>query len=271
VAACQGPRCCLGSDCFDFEEGAAAALWLDWTSVRPPDPNRNADLEVWQDRSGLEHHARPAAGRAPAVGVGPRGGTTPVVRMRYRVETLVVEQPPRSVLRRLGSRDFLVLIAATLPCESSAASQDLCLFQKFEVGPRGFFMRSNGTSKLDGQFAIGGGAVQASLEDAGLACDEFYLFGLRRVVTGGNPELQVRLDGEVVARVDVPAEASGVSEGPLTVGGSGACGNLLGNLAATVALEGPLSDAQTCRLERFLLARMNEAGLAAPKSAPSCP
>jgi len=252
--------------------------------VRPPDPSRSADLEQWLDRSGLGHHADPVVGpfnHAPVVG-GPVAGTTPIVRMRFGDEALLVQQPELSVLRALGSRDFTVLIAATLPCTPDNKSQ--CFAQKQGIAvasdggssmPRGFYLRAI-ESDLRGRFDVQGFFTEippgsARTSALSLRCDEFHLFGARRI-TGADPgEWQVRVNGNVVATAPVPAAATGApSDTPLLFAGGDTCGYLEGSLAAAVVVEGVLTDTQTCELEKFLLSRLYEANLTEAPSTLQC-
>jgi hypothetical protein len=279
---CRDGRCCLGNACFDFGPGTAPALWLDWTSVRPPDPSRNADLEVWRDRSGLEHHADPIVGpfnHRPVVG-GPTANTA-LVRMRFGDEGLLVQQPASSILRALGNQDFLMLIAATLDC--TPAEEGQCLAQKQGIVPdptggregRGFWVRAV-ESELQGQFDVQGwftGIEAGSARTSGLSlrCDEFHLFGVRRTAREQHGEWQVRVNGSVVVATPIPVGVSGAPPNtPLQFAGGSACGFLEGSLAAAVVVDGAFDDRQTCELERFLLARLHEAFSAATPSTSPC-
>lgn len=273
---CQDGRCCFGDACFSFTGETRPAVWLDWTSIRPFDA-ANEPLQGWLDRSGHGHDAFPDPVHSPFVGPGPLGGAARLVRMRRGTESVIVGQARGSPLFDMGRQDFLLLVAAALSCESTA-NQSYCLAQKHSLGrpdgtlPQGFFVRATDDT-LRGVFMSGAMSPEAiAAEATGLSftCEKFYVFGLRRIAAAPG-QLQVRVAGNAVGSVSLPADADGTSSVPLLLGGLGACGGFQGRMAAVVAIAGAISDQQTCELERFLAMRSTEAGLGEVDTVLACP
>jgi hypothetical protein len=270
---CMDGRCCISGACFDASGSAAPLVWLDWTSLRPSNAPSGTPLELWFDRSGLEHHAAPFGG-TPLIGASTVSDTR-VLRMPAGNESLLAAQPLDSRLRQLGSRHFLVLVAASLSCN---VTQDAyCFAVKWGepyassgLGLRGFMLRAISRDEAMAVFR-GNTSWSARTTGLGLGCEQFHLFGLRRV-WGDVSQLELRLDGRVVAVTDIPADADGsTAPAPYALGGVGPCETFQGEMAASVVIDAALTDQQTCELERFLLTQLSDAGLMASGTAPECP
>ncbi|HEY6561612.1 MAG TPA: hypothetical protein VI072_30285 [Polyangiaceae bacterium] len=269
---CADGRCCIGDACLDASGSAAPLLWLDWTSLRPSDAPSGTPLELWFDRSGFEHHAAPF-GNTPVIGPSTESPTR-VLRMPAGNEALLAAQPLDSRLRQLGSRDILVLVAASLSC--NVTQDDYCFAVKWGepyansgLGLRGFQLRAISRDEATAVFR-GDTTWSARTSGLGLGCEQFHLFGLRRVL--GASRLELRLDGRVVAETDIPADADGsTAPTPYSLGGFGPCETFQGEMAASVVVDAALTDQQTCELERFLLTQLSDAGLVASGAVPECP
>lgn len=270
---CTDERCCISGSCFDASGSAAPLVWLDWTSLRPSNAPSGTRLEVWFDRSGFAHHAAPFGG-APVIGPSTVSDTR-VLRMPAGNESLLAAQALDSRLRQLGSRDFLVLVAASLSCNVTQA--DYCFAVKWGepyassgLGQRGFLLRAISRDEAMAVFRATT-TWSARTTGLGLGCEQFHLFGLRRVL-GAVSQLELRLDGRVVATTDIPADADGsTAPTPYALGSSGHCETFQGEMAASVVIDAALTDQQTCELERFLLMQLGRVGLVASGTAPECP
>jgi hypothetical protein len=268
---CTDGRCCISGSCFDLN-GATPVAWLDWTSLRPANAAPNTSLERWFDRSGLAHDGHPM--NEPVIGPGALGAT-PVLRMRNGDEFVFLGQPPLSKLRQVGSRDFLVLVAALMYCDVTRSN--FCFAQKsgelYDADgggmPQGFFLRALSQDQAMAVFMNNRLVWSARSAGLGLGCEKFHLFGIRRVA-GDAGQLQLRVDGSVAGSVDLPAHVDGATSVTYFLGNSSPCGPFTGEFAASVVIDGPVSDAQTCALEQFLMARLADAGLMDAGVGPAC-
>jgi hypothetical protein len=267
IETCADGRCCFGASCHAIDAPSELALWLDWTSIRPQTPER--DLQVWLDRSGLGHDARSFGRHKWVVEQSPLGGG-PVARSHFRDAALMVDEGRDDALGRLGSRDFLVLAAMSLPCDFEP--RDNCLFQKIEVGPIGFWLGTIGVEELiafvGGRgLAEGEGNFGVRAPAPALSCGKFYLFSLRRATTS----LEIRVNGKSVRASPIPETLDADGNAPLQIGTGASCGSLAGATALAIAVDGPMSEGDACRLEQFALEHLASAALMERPTATACP
>ena len=117
-----------------------------------------------------------------------------------------------------------------------------------------------------------GKALQAS--PAPWECDTFHLVTARRQrVDEGHFSFEVRLDGRVAVHSGpLPTTLNLHGSSPLTIGGNvRGCNDYAKWIGLVAVVRGPMSDAEVCALEQFVLTQLASAGLVStPAAAPSC-
>jgi hypothetical protein len=276
-----GDSCCIDGECFDLKRHMppdSLALWLDWTSLYESDKK-----PIWRDRSPRANTLRSEA-------------TPPTVSSSTELERKLLSfDYPKQYLAlggedKLGldQQDFLLVIAASLSCDSPDASATPCLLTRAEKDRdataddekgRGLRLRVTRGSKLPSAIATcndADGAPQCiNALVSNVACNQMQLITLGRVTPDAaeasslTSQLELRHNTAFAAQAEVDASMPLDVTNPLRIGGR-AANSLIGNVAFVALVVGKVGARERCELERFVLEQLAAADMATAAELPDC-
>jgi len=273
LVAAKPAQICIGSDCLalDCNQREALSLWLDPTGL----PVSGQELQTWPDRSGLGNDARrqledplyPLLVQDEARQVADAALRRSVV---LAGNWLSLPQPPGNPALRFGTREFLLLVAASVPATQS--NETYLYFANDGLGQLRLLLEPTCGGVLLGDrpgapnapFYLTGASV-------GLYDDQPRLYGMRRRAAN---EIEVRINGSVDRRIECVDPALDVDADDNAFAALGTASTLFtasssrARLSAVAAFRGHLADDEVTAIEQFLCSALGVCSPVAPAPNP---